>query len=272
LQNASLRIKYIKSMGNLHKNSQKYSVPALEKGLDIVETLAASQVPQSLSEMARKLGRTSSELFRMLNVLERRGYIERDPLAGKYSLTLRLYELAHTHSPVDKLLRAVAIPMRTLAERFKESCHVSTLENGRLVVLAQADSPESYRFSVEVGADFSPIHTASGRLLLAFLKEPELQCFCETSADYRKLSRAGRGRLRAKLDEIKRKGVSTTRDEPVVGIESYAVLVGNPEIDFTAALAVASLDIREKRSHPREMIEGLKETAAGINRAIGLRQ
>jgi len=258
-------------MGNLHQRSQKYYVPALEKGLDIVETLAASPLPQSLSEMARHLGRTSSELFRMLNALERRGYIERDPISGRYSLTLRLYELAHTHSPVDKLLRAVTIPMRTLAERVKESCHVSTLENGRLVVLAQADSPDSYRFSVEVGAAFSPIHTASGRLLLSHLEAEQFQYFCETSADYRKLSRAGKSKLLAKLDEIRRQGVSTTRNEPVVGVESYAVLVGNPEIDFTAALAVASLDVRGKKSNPREIIAGMKETAAEINRAIGLR-
>jgi DNA-binding IclR family transcriptional regulator len=72
------------------KKSRNYSVPALEKGLDILEKLAASPVAQSLSEMACKLGRTSSELFRMLNILERRGYLEKDPASGKYTLTLRL--------------------------------------------------------------------------------------------------------------------------------------------------------------------------------------
>ncbi|MCL5004977.1 MAG: IclR family transcriptional regulator [Acidobacteria bacterium] len=259
-------------MGNARKNAQKYYVPALEKGLDIIEALAASSAPQSLSEMARNLGRTSSELFRILNALERRGYVERDPASSKYSLTLRLYELAHTHSPVEKLLGAVTIPMRSLAQRLKESCHVSTLENGRLIVLAQADSPDSYRFSVEVGAVFSPFRTASGRLLLSYLKEEEFQHFCATSAGYRKLSGAARSKLLGELDEIRRKGVSTARNEPVLGVESYAVLVGNPAIEFTAALAVASLDIRGKESNPREIVASLKKTAAEINRAIGLRQ
>ena len=44
-----------------------------------------------------------------------------------------------------------------------------------------------------------------------------------------------------------------------------------PKIDFTAALAVASLDIGGKKSNSREILAGLKETAAEINRAIGLR-
>ncbi len=259
-------------MGILRKNSRKYYVPALEKGLDILETLSASQVPQALSEMARTLGRTSSELFRMLNALERRGYVERDPLSGKYSLTLKLYELAHTHSPLDQLLTAVSNPLRMLAERVKESCHVGSLEHDRMIVLAQAHSPGIYRYSVEVGGVFSPIYTASGRLILANLKEQAFRSFCEASEEYRKLSRSEKRKLHARLDEIRRKGISITGSDRVVGVESYAVLIGNPEIDLMAALAVACLDIRGKKRNAREIIAALKETAAEINRGIGLRR
>ncbi|MGH7610339.1 MAG: IclR family transcriptional regulator [Candidatus Dormibacteria bacterium] len=253
------------------KNFPKYYVPAIEKGLDILEALASSRVAQSLSELASSMHRTSSELFRMLNALEKRGYIERDPISGKYNLTLRLYELAHTHSPVEKLLRASAIPMRALAERLKESCHVSSLNGERLVVLAQADSPEIYRFSVEVGSSFPPIYTASGRLLLAHLQERAFQHFCETSAEYSKLDLAARKRLLARLHEVRRNGFSIAHNEPVIGVRSYAVLIGKPEVDIVAALAVASMEIRGKKHNPEEIVEGLKETAVEINRTIGLR-
>src|SRR5438132_9562252 len=98
-----------------------YPVPALEKGLDVLESLAAAAVPQSLAELAAQLERSSSELFRMLNCLERRGYIVRDPLAGKYGLTLKLYTLAHAHSVMEKLLHAAATPMQALTEKMRES-------------------------------------------------------------------------------------------------------------------------------------------------------
>ncbi|MGI9071598.1 MAG: hypothetical protein ACR2JB_09865 [Bryobacteraceae bacterium] len=72
------------------------------------------------SSIARKfgrfLGRTSSELFRMIDALEKRSYIVRDPVSGGYRLTVKLYELAHTHSPVDELLRAAEFAIR---RRFK---------------------------------------------------------------------------------------------------------------------------------------------------------
>src|SRR5437870_3111280 len=47
----------------------RYAVPALEKGLDILELLAREAEGLSLNELARELGRTSSELFRMVVAL-----------------------------------------------------------------------------------------------------------------------------------------------------------------------------------------------------------
>ena len=72
------------------KTLPAYSVPALEKGLDILEALSASSQPQSLSGLAHLLERNSNEIFRMLNLLERRNYVLRDE-SGGYRLSLRMY-------------------------------------------------------------------------------------------------------------------------------------------------------------------------------------
>ncbi len=37
------------------RKSPQYPVPALEKGLDVLETLAAVSVPQTLAELAARL-------------------------------------------------------------------------------------------------------------------------------------------------------------------------------------------------------------------------
>jgi DNA-binding IclR family transcriptional regulator len=74
-------------------------VPALDKGLDVLELLAREAGGLSLNEIARSLGRTSSELFRMVVTLARRGYIEQRD-GDRYTLTLKLFELAHRHKPI----------------------------------------------------------------------------------------------------------------------------------------------------------------------------
>ena len=81
----------------------RYAAPALEKGLDVLELLAAEPHGLNLQDIARRLDRSPTELFRMLDVLVRRGFLARRSDAT-YLLTLRLFELAHLHPPVDRLL------------------------------------------------------------------------------------------------------------------------------------------------------------------------
>ena len=59
----------------------KYTAPALEKGLDILEHLSRSDAGLTQAEIARVLGRSVSEIFRMLVVLQERGYIALTPAA-----------------------------------------------------------------------------------------------------------------------------------------------------------------------------------------------
>ena len=53
----------------------RYPAPALEKGLDILELLASVSQALTHSEIANRLDRTLTEVFRMLVCLEERGYI-----------------------------------------------------------------------------------------------------------------------------------------------------------------------------------------------------
>jgi DNA-binding IclR family transcriptional regulator len=145
----------------------RYAVPALDKGLDVLELLARDAEGLSLNEIARALGRTSSELFRMVVALARRGYIEqRDH--ERYTLTLKLFELAHRHKPIKSLTAAAAPLMLELVHRALQSCHLTVFHAGRVMVVGEVDSPERYAFGMKVGALVGLTDTASGYVLLAF--------------------------------------------------------------------------------------------------------
>lgn len=251
--------------------ARAYAVPALEKGLDVLERLAGRPGPESLADLARELGRSASEIFRTLVCLERRGYLAREEGSGRYRLTLRLFELAHTHTPVEALLRAAGRPMRDLAREVGESCHLSVLSRGKLVVLSQAESPRLSRFSVEVGGRFPPVRTCSGRLLLAHLRPEELDEFLSRDPDFRALGRAGRRELLARLLEIRRAGVSAARSESHVGIRDVAVLVGNPRVGFAAALCVPALTRPGRRDPAGTIRRALERCAREITRGLGLK-
>ena len=215
--------------------SPDYSVPALEKGLDILEALAASTVPLSLAELARDLDRGSAEIFRMLVCLERRAYLRRDAVSGKYAPTLRLFELAHARSPLTTLLEVAREPMREVTLRLRESCHLSVIERGQLLVIAREDSPETVRLAIEVGGRFDPRKTASGRLLRA-----------------------------SDVNTV------TARDETIEGVDDAVVRIGAAGGVVHAALAVSWLRSRRGAKKPATVLAALKEAAAVIHQQLGL--
>lgn len=143
----------------------EYSVPALEKALDVLELLADQSGGMSQTEIAEAAGRSVGQLFRVLGVLERRGYLARDKQSGLYTFSMMAFDLAHRHPPLRGLIFVATAPMRELADRVQQSCNLSVLDAGRVRVIEQVESPADFGFRVRVGALFSAEATATGVVL-----------------------------------------------------------------------------------------------------------
>lgn len=157
---------------NVADKAPNYAAPALDKGLDILEMLADAEQPMSLNVLAKAMGRTVSEIFRMAVTLEQRGYLSLDS-NDRYSLSLKMLELSHRQQPLKSLV-ATAMPlMRELAGRAYQSCHLSVYHDGQLLVVAQVDTPGPFTMGAKVGALGKLSDTASGTVLLAFRDEAE---------------------------------------------------------------------------------------------------
>lgn len=149
------------------KKTDKYSAPALSKGLDILEFLATEAQGQKKSDIARALNRSISEIFRMLVVLEQRDYVAFDPATERYSLTTKLFEISHQHPPIRRLSSISGEAMQRLAKRINQSVHLMILSDGHVLVVAQVDSPGNNVTSVKLGARIPLFQTASGAVLTA---------------------------------------------------------------------------------------------------------
>lgn len=210
----------------------RYAAPALEKGLDIVELLAARDEPMSQSQIARALGRTPAEIFRMLNCLDRRGYLDRSPIDERYRLSAKLYELAHYHPPTRRLLDVALPEMRALAADVRQSCHLVVRHEDEGLVVAQVDGPDFIGFSVRVGAHASLIDSCSGHVLLAF----------ENPENGRGLPAMPAGRSQAEFVErlrlVRERGYEEIESRIVQGVTDVGMPVSDP-----TGFAIASLTI-----------------------------
>ena len=252
------------------KAAPNYSVPALEKGLAVLELLARASEPLSLSQISEMMANSSSQLFRTMNCLVESGYVSRDEIHGKYSLTLKLLELANRHSPLKHLLHVANLPMQELAREIRESCHISIIQHGQLLVVGQAESPEKVQISVSVGTSFPLVSTVSGRLLLAAMDENSLNAILEEDEDYRQMSAGERDLFWERVAEIRRSGISTAVDESYIGLHDTAVLIGNPAVGVTAAIAITQLTASRQSGNSQEVVDALLRCARQINQRAGL--
>jgi DNA-binding IclR family transcriptional regulator len=145
-----------------------YRAPALEKGLDILELVARETEPLALAQISERLDRSKGEIFRMIQVLEDRGYIVRTPSGDRYSITNRLFMLGMYQPPVRNLT-AIALPaMEGLADRSWQSSHLVVASDDEIVVIARVDSPSDIGYSVRIGHRRPITQSASGAVLFAF--------------------------------------------------------------------------------------------------------
>jgi DNA-binding IclR family transcriptional regulator len=251
------------------RHQSAYFVPALEKGLDILEALSVATVPQTLAELSRRCNRSRSEIFRMVDALEKREYIVRDPVSGGYELTLKLYQLAHTHSPVDHLLKSAYFPMRDLANTLRESCHLCILSNDQLLVIAESSSPNPVRLSVEIGYRAEPLTTASGKLLLATLKEAARNAMLERNTTFQSMASPKRRAVKAELRRIADAGYCLAASTYRTGID-VSCGVGSAGIGVTAALGIPFVSGGTNHGKERKLVPVIQKFAKRITSAMGL--
>src|SRR6188768_1592901 len=104
---------------------RSYSVPAAEKALDVLEFMASQPEGMTVTALAGALGRSVHELYRVILVLEARGYLYRRSGSDRYRLSLKLFELAHQTPSVRQLTDSALPIMQALAPAAQQSCHLA---------------------------------------------------------------------------------------------------------------------------------------------------
>lgn len=249
------------------KRSGRYSAPALEKGLDILELLSLRDEGLSQRQLADALGRTVGEIYRMLSCLVDRDYVALEKPGDRYFLGPKLFELSHRHPPSRRLLD-VAIPhLRNVARELNQSCHLVVPHRGNGVVVAQEDCPGSLTFAVRMGTPVSPTESASGRVLLAFRDERERNDL--TGGDEGAAARLAE--LAETLDEIRANGFCEMESKRVRGIHDTSFPIEDRPGHAIAALTVPLVQrVDIAPAFDRDAVRSILARAAiEIGRALG---
>ena len=221
-------------------DKKKYSAPALEKGLDIIELLATEQDGLRLTEITSKLEKSVGELFRMLMVLEQRGYVETIDGSDRYRVSLKLFRLANKLSPVKMLTNVAAPILKKLAFSIGQSCHIVTFFDGQGHVVAQQDSPSVRNFSVRLGASAPLMNTCSGHILLSFASQERFEMMISKIPEHHpKPDLAG---FRNIIQRITTTGYESMKSRQVQGVNDIGFPIFDSSGDILAALVIPFME------------------------------
>src|SRR5215469_5482205 len=244
-----------------------YPTPALEKGLDILELFASTPEGLTVSEVARRLNRTMSEIFRMLLCLEHRGYLTQSGTKDKYHLTLRLFRLGQEHPPTKRMVMEALPIMHRLAHETRQSCHLGVLDGGHVVILAQVDSPEPTGFYVKVGSKVDLMHAATGHVILAHQpEEMRERAIQEWAAETKKKKPTD---LDDHLAKIRQRGYERRASYEVAAVTNISFPVLNAQGNAVAGLTVPYVKRIEDTISVTEIVSALKVASREISEALG---
>jgi DNA-binding IclR family transcriptional regulator len=235
--------------------------------LDILEVLANAEQPMGLNVLAKAMGRTVSEIFRMAVTLEHRGYISIDS-NDRYSLSLKMLELSHRQQPLRGLVATATPLMRELSGRAYQSCHLSVYHDGQLLVIAQVDAPGPFTMGAKVGALGKLSDTASGKLLLAFRDAAERTRMLAAQIRIHGELEIDAAQLLRQIDEVRRDGTITAPSTRVRGATDVSRPIFGSHQEVIAALTVPhyerldrpqSPSISDVEAHVREVAERISQ-------------
>lgn len=177
-------------------------VQSVERALNMLEEIAASESPPSATEIAQRAGVNRATAWRLLVTLEHFHLIERDPHSGRYTVGYGTARLASV-SGAASLARIGRPVLEWLGAQLNESVYLQVASGTRLVVLDEVRAINPVQ--VDLANLDVPLHCGSaGKLFLAFLPERERdQLLAQPLTAFTDRTVTDPDRLRAVLTQVK---------------------------------------------------------------------
>lgn len=243
-----------------------YMVPALLRGLKILELLAEHAEGLSSTEMEALLAFPPATLYRILSTLTQTGYLTKDGME-RHHLSRKLLSIGYRGLDCQKLLERALPEMRSLCDKTGESVLIASLYGSEGVVLEQCVSYQPVMVGVRIGHHF-PLHTAApGKALLAFLPEAERSSILNTLAFtvFTKTTIRTKEALEQELEQVRKEGVAFDRGEELEELRCVAA----PVFDFrgypAAAVSIGAPASRMGSQRMKMLALAVKESAAKIH-------
>ena len=250
--------------------NDKYRAPALDKGLDILELLASSPEGMTKAEIAKGVGRSPNETYRMLRTLVRRNYVTSPPSGDEFMLSLKLLMLANAHPPRRRILDIAEPLMRQVTRKSEQSCQLALWEDGEVVISSAISAPGNWRLALRPGAVIGIYNTGSGMVLIAFQSAETRQRMIREHRLVNGEKKIPEAEFIKMLDKVKQAGCTRGPSQTITGVINLSFPILDPSGNAIAALTCPFIQRIDDYNAPSidAVVKIFAETAKDIQRKI----
>lgn len=155
-------------------SEKDYTVPALQKGLRILEMFDSNCRALSQVQMAQRSGVSTSSIYRIVQTLTSMGYLSKIG-TNTYALGTQVVSRGFSYLASREIVEVAAPFITRLRDSTSLSSHVGVRDGPEVLYVFRALALQRVSVNVPVGTRF-PLHTtAMGRALLMGMTPTELQ-------------------------------------------------------------------------------------------------
>ncbi len=215
-------------------------VGSLEKGLTVIEILAAHPRGLTLTEVAGIAGLTRAGARRLLLSIVASGFAEQDGRA--FRLSPKLIALSRQWLAGASLWTFAEPFMRKVSEALNESCSAAILSGEEVVYVQRVTGARIVGVALHVGTRLPAFCTSMGRVLLADLDDTALDAYLASATlTSRNQKTVTDGTvLRGLIRRAGADGYAIVDEELEIGLRSIAVPVRDRAGHVAAAINVST--------------------------------
>jgi len=245
-----------------------YLVPALKRGLQILEMFSRINRVLTINDFAENLGVSASSIYRTVVTLTELNYLNKIE-RNSYELGSMVLSNGFTYLSSREIVQIAAPYLLELRDESSSSCHLAIREGLQAIYLYRAPSPQKLSVNVPVGSRFYCHTVAAGRSLLTGLNDGQLtDLFAGIALDrYAPPAPTSLPLLRQMIKEDCKRGFSINRSDFATAI---SVPVKNYAGQVVAAVNVSAPEtLMGEESVRKSLTKLLINTANKISFELG---
>jgi len=246
-------------------------VPALERGLAVLELVAKSRNGLTFSQVSQYFDFPKSSIHCLLVSLERLGYLQRLESSGRFVAGMNLVRLATVASHAIALRQKAAPLLTELAQRTALTAHMAVLENNEALLVAKVEPSGTRPVATWVGKRIDYHCTSLGKALIAWMSDEEIRSLVRERHMLRHNENtiSTLARLKENLMATRAAGYAVDDEEEEIGIRCVGAPVLGISGRVEAAVSVSGTVEQIRLEDIPRMGGRLQEAAFEMSRRLG---